>query len=116
MRQERVLISLYPDLIPGVVGRNQQCRWKNGYLHVSIFLFLIQRLKECMSGNARDLTKSRRKLSSICFLQCDATKEIQAILIEALAEHVPSYAPSKSRGVAHFERGDFSTWDAPRPA
>jgi hypothetical protein len=40
-------------------------------------------------------TKSKHNLSSICFLQGNATKEIQSIQTEALGEHVPLYAPSK---------------------
>jgi len=43
-----------------------------------------------------------------------ATKEIHAILTEALREHAPSYATVKS-WVAQFKRDDFSTCDAPRP-
>ena len=39
-------------------------------------------------------------------------KEIHAILIETLGEHVPSYATVKN-WVAQFKRGDFSTCDAP---
>ena len=41
-------------------------------------------------------------------------KEIHAILTETLGEHAPSYATVKN-SVAQFERGDFSTCDAPRP-
>ena len=31
---EKVLISPYPDLLPDVVGRNRQCRWKEGSVHM----------------------------------------------------------------------------------
>ena len=37
-----------------------------------------------------------------------------AILTETLGEHAPSYATVKN-WVAQFQRGDFSTCDAPRP-
>jgi len=41
-------------------------------------------------------------------------KEIHAILTETLGEHASSYATIKN-WVAQFQRGDFSTCDAPRP-
>ena len=47
-------------------------------------------------------------------MQGKAPKEIHAILQETLGEHAPSYATVK-KWVAQFKRGDFSTWDAPRP-
>jgi len=47
-------------------------------------------------------------------LQGKALKEIHAILTETLGEHAPSYATVKN-WVAQFKRGDFSTYDAPRP-
>ena len=50
----------------------------------------------------------------VLFLQCDAPKEIHAILIETLGEHAPSYA-TVTNWVAKFKRGNFSTCDAPRP-
>jgi len=46
-------------------------------------------------------------------LQGKTPKEIQAILTETLGKYAPSYATVKNR-VAQFERGDFSTCDAPR--
>ena len=48
------------------------------------------------------------------FLQGKAPKEIHVILTETLGEHAPSYVTVKN-WVAQFERGDFSTCDAPRP-
>ena len=48
------------------------------------------------------------------FLQGKTQKEIHAILIETLGEHVPLYATVKN-WVAQFKRGDFSTCDASRP-
>jgi len=47
-------------------------------------------------------------------LQGKAPKETQNILAETLGEHAPSYATVKNC-VAQFKRGDFSTYDAPRP-
>jgi len=68
-----------------------------------------------MSGNPRAIsTTSRRKLSSLFFLQGKAPKEIHAILGETLGEHAPSYATVKN-WVTQFRSGDFSTCDAPRP-
>jgi len=59
-------------------------------------------------------TTWRRELSSNFFpLQVKAPKEIHAVLIETLGEHVPSYAIVKN-WLAHFKRGDFFTCDAPR--
>ena len=48
------------------------------------------------------------------FLQGKAPKEIHVILKETLGEHVTSYATVKN-WVTQFKRGDFSTYDAPRP-
>jgi len=47
-------------------------------------------------------------------LQGKAPKEIHAILVETLGEHVPPYATVKN-WVALFKRGDFSTCYAARP-
>ena len=48
------------------------------------------------------------------FLKGKALKEIDAILIETVGEHAPSYSTLKNL-VAQFKRGDFSTCVAPRP-
>jgi len=78
-------------------------------------LFLLQRLKGSMSGDARDFNNiEMRALIKFVSLQCKAPKEIHAILKETLREHTPSYAAVK-KWVAQFKRGDFSTCDAPRP-
>jgi len=61
-------------------------------------LFLLQKLKGSMSGDARNFF----------FLQGKAPKELHAILIETLEEHAPLYATVKN-WVAQFKRGDFST-------
>ena len=70
-------------------------------------LFLLQRLKGSMSGDARCH-------QVFFFLQGKALKEIHAILTETLGEHAPLYATVKN-WLAHFKRGNFSTWGAPRP-
>jgi len=69
-----------------------------------------------MSGDAHDFNnkETRAVIKVFCFLQGKAPKEIHAILIETLGEHVPSYTTVKN-WVAQFERGDFSTCGAPRP-
>jgi len=78
-------------------------------------LFLLQRLKGSMTGDARDFNNiETRAVIKFFFLQGKASKEIHAILIETLGEHAPSYATVKN-WVAQVKRGDFSTCDAPRP-
>ena len=79
-------------------------------------LFLLQRLKGSMSGDARDFNniESRAVIKSFFFLQGKAPKEIHAILRETLGEHALLYATVKNR-VAQFKHGDFSTCDVPRP-
>ena len=75
--------------------------------------FLLERLKESMSGDVRDFNNMEtRAVIMFFFLQGKAPKEIHAILTETLGEHAPSYATAKNR-VAQFKRGDFSTCDAP---
>jgi len=68
-------------------------------------LFLLQRLKGNISGDARDFNNIETQLSG--FFQ-------HAILRETLGEHAQSYATVKN-WVAQFKHGDFSTCDAPRP-
>ena len=48
------------------------------------------------------------------FFQGKAPKEIHVILREKLGEHALSYATVKN-WVVQFKRGDFSTYDVPRP-
>ena len=78
-------------------------------------LFLLQRLKGSMSGEARNFNNidTRTVIKFFFFLQGKAKKEIYAILTETLGEHAPSYATVKN-WVAQFKR-DFSTCNAPRP-
>ena len=79
-------------------------------------LFLLQRLKGSMSGDARDFNNIETRAVIkffFFFLQGKAPKEIHAILIETLREYAPSYATVKN-WVVQFKRGDFSTCDAPR--
>ena len=61
-------------------------------------LFLLQTLNGSMSGGARDFnnTETRAVIKFIFFLQGKAPKEIQAILIETLGEHAPSYVTVKN--------------------
>jgi len=60
-------------------------------------LFLLQRLKESMSGDARDFyNKETRALIKFFLLQVKAPKEIHAILIETLEKHAPSYTTVKN--------------------
>jgi len=59
-------------------------------------LFLLQRLKGSMSGDARDFNSKEMRVVIILFspslLQGKAPKEIHAILTKTLGEHAPSYA------------------------
>ena len=76
-------------------------------------IFLLQRLNESMSGDARDLNNMETRALIYFFLQGKEPKKIHTILTETLGEHTPSYATVK-KWVAQFKR-DFSTCDAPRP-
>jgi len=60
-------------------------------------LFLLQRLKGSMSGDARDFNNVETRAAIMCFffLRGKAPKEIQAILTETLGEHASSYATVK---------------------
>ena len=75
-------------------------------------LFLLQRLKGSISGDARDFNNIETRAAINFFLQGKAPNKIHAILTEMLREHSPSYATVKN-WVAQFKRGDFSTCDAP---
>jgi len=62
-------------------------------------LFLLQRLKGSMSGDARDFNNiETRAVIKFFFLQGNAPKEIHAILIETLGEYAPSYVTVKKLG------------------
>jgi hypothetical protein len=79
-------------------------------------LFLLQRLKESVSGNVHDFNNIQTQaVIKFFFLQGKAPKEIHTILTETLAEHAPSYATIRN-WAAQFKHGDFSTCDAPCPA
>ena len=70
-------------------------------------LFLLQRLKGSMSGDACDFNNTEmRAVKKFFFLQGKVPKEIHAILKETLGEHAPSHATVKN-WVAQFKRGEF---------
>jgi len=76
--------------------------------------FLLQGLKESMSGDSHDFNNiETRAVIKFFFLQGKRPKEIHAILTEESGEHVPWYATVKN-WVAQVKR-DFSTCHAPRP-
>jgi len=79
-------------------------------------LFLLQRLKGSMSGDARDFNnmETQAVIKFFFFLQGKVPKEIHAILTETLGKHAPLSATVKN-WVAQFKCGDFSTCDAPHP-
>jgi len=62
-------------------------------------LFLLQRLKGSVSGDARDFNNiETRAVIKFFFLQGKAPKDIHAILTETLGENAPSYATIKNLG------------------
>ena len=74
-------------------------------------LFLLQRLKGSMSGDARDFNNiETRAIINSCNLQGKAPMEIHGILTETLGEQSP-----KKKWVFLIKRGDFSICDAPCP-
>jgi len=73
-------------------------------------LFLLQRLKGSMSGDASDFNNTETPDVIKVFFPC---KEIHAILTKTLGEHAQSYVTVKNC-VVRFKCGDFSTCDAPR--
>ena len=78
-------------------------------------LFLLQRLKGSMSGNAYNFNNIETWANiKVFFLQGKTPKDIHAILTETFGEHAPLFATVK-KWVSQFECGDFSTCDAPCP-
>ena len=75
-------------------------------------IFLLQRPKGSMSGDARDFNNIETQF--FIFLQCNTTNEIHTFLTETLGEYTQSYATVKNC-VAQFKRGDFSIYGTPRP-
>ena len=60
-------------------------------------LFLLQRLKGSMSGDAHDFNNMEtRDVIRFFFLQGKAPKEFHVILKEMLRKHAPSYATVKN--------------------
>ena len=79
-------------------------------------LFLLQRLKGSMSGDACDFNniETRAVIKFFSPLQGKTPKEIHTILTETLGKYAPSHATVRN-WVAQFKRGDFSICVAPRP-
>jgi len=77
-------------------------------------LFLLQRLKESMSGDAQRFQHRDASCHQVFFLQGKAPKEIHTILRETIGEHSPSYATLKN-WVTQFKLGEFSTCGSPSP-
>ena len=72
-----------------------------------VSLFLLQRPKGSMSGDARDFNNIEKQAAiNFFFLQGKAPKEIHVILKETLGEHAPPYATVKN-WVAQFKCGKF---------
>jgi len=64
-------------------------------------LFLLQRLKGNIAGDARNFNIKTQTVIKFFFLQGKALEEIHTILTEMLGEHAPSYATVKN-WVAQF--------------
>ena len=77
-------------------------------------LFLLQRLKGSMSGDARDFNNMETRTIKFFFLQGKAPKEIHAILTETLGNVHHCIPPSKT-GWPSLNVVIFFTCDAPRP-
>jgi len=78
-------------------------------------LFLLQRLKGSISGDAHDFNnKETRAVIKSPPRKARRWKEIHAILTEILGEHAPSYATVRN-WVAQFKRSDYSTCNVPCP-
>ena len=78
-------------------------------------LFLLQKLKGSMSGDASDFNNMETRAAiKFFFLQGKAPKEIYAILAETLGEHAPSYATVKNvvifPPVKHLVLDDPKQW------
>ena len=81
----------------------------------STSLFLLQRMKGSMLGDARDLNNMEtRNVIKIFFPARQGAEGNSRRSDRTLGEHAPLYATAKN-WVARFKRGDFSTYDAPRP-
>jgi len=78
-------------------------------------LFLLQRLKGSMSGDARDFNNIETRAVINCFFPARQDAEENSRNSERnIREHTPLYATVKN-WVAQFKHDDFSTCDAPRP-
>jgi len=78
-------------------------------------LFLLQRLKGSMSGDACDFNNIETRAVIEFFFRARQAAEGNSRYSERnIREHAPSYATVKN-WVAQFKRGDFSTCVAPRP-
>jgi len=69
-------------------------------------LFLLQRWKGSVSGDARDFNNIETRAIINSFLQDKTLKEIHAILTETLGQYEPSYATVRN-WVAQFKPGIF---------
>jgi len=122
-------VGHYPGCVPGCAEKSlarstSRCRRTESIVSLErgvcscaklqVFSCYIGWKEACQATRAISTTSRRELSSSFLFLQGKAPKEIHAILIETLGEYAPSYATVRN-WVAQFERGDFSTCDAPRP-
>ena len=78
------------------------------------YFLVTEAERKHVSRRARFQQHRDASCHQVFFLQVKAPKEIDAILIETLREHAPSYTTVKN-WVAQFQPYAFSTCDAPRP-
>jgi len=78
--------------------------------------FFLQRLNGSMSGdNAREFNNMETwAIIKSFFCNARRLRKFTQFWQKTLGEHVPSCATVKN-WMAHFKRGDFSTYVAPRP-
>jgi len=77
-------------------------------------LFLLQRLKGSMSGEARDFNNIETRAVFKFFSARQDAEGNSCHSDRTTGEHAPSYA-TVINWVSQFKWGDFSTCDAPRP-
>jgi len=77
-------------------------------------IFMLQRLKGSMSGDARFRQHGDASCHQVFFFHGTAPKEINTTVTETLGEHAPSYVTVK-KCVAQFKLDDFSNCVMPRP-
>ena len=93
------LIRPQPDLLPDVVGRTRECRWKDWAVHVpncKSFLVTEAERKHVRRSARFQQHGDASSHQEFFFLQGKARKEIHALLTETLREYALSCATVKT--------------------